>query len=80
MEVRHAGAAFGRLRDAGATDALIAALGDPESYVRLQVVSALDAIGQKRAIPALRALESDPNPSVRLAAQSAADALGRSGR
>jgi HEAT repeat protein len=83
MTVRHAGAAaFGRLRDRdpAAVDALIAALRDPEPYVREQVVRSLADIGAKRALPAVLELESDPYPVIRDVVAMAAGNLKRYGR
>jgi HEAT repeat protein len=81
-EVRHAAAdGLRRLGDVDAVDALIAALGDPEAWVRGNVAETLGELERRRAMPALRGIaESDPDAFVRETAARAADHLARRGR
>lgn len=53
---------FGRARDRGAVDALIAATKDDEALVRATVAAALGAIGDARAIPALKSMAAHNDP------------------
>lgn len=67
---------FGRARDRGAVDALIAALKDDELLVRCAVANALGAIGDTRAIPALKSLAQPDDGTLDVtAAQAALDDL-----
>ena len=57
-----------------AVEALIASLGDDYSYVRVEAVRALKAVGRPvaiKAVPELGKLLSDPDPEVREAAKEA---------
>jgi hypothetical protein len=65
-----------RSRDARATPALTAALGDQQPSVRIQAVQGLRRVEGERAAEALgRVLVSDPDPSVRRAAAWALTSL-----
>ena len=75
--VRQAAAsALGRLGDASAATALIAALRDASPPARFAAVRALGALRAGAAVPALSALLGDPDPSMR---RTAALELGQIG-
>lgn len=64
--VRQAAASsLGRLGDASAAPALIAALQDSSAPARFAAVRSLGALRARAAVPALSALLADPDPSMR---------------
>jgi hypothetical protein len=76
-EVRASAAyGLGELRDAGATDALVRALGDENEWVRLESCGALRKLKASAAAGALRRVaEKDEKEQVRKAAAKALEAL-----
>jgi len=52
---------LGRLRDPGAQEPLIAALGDEDWRVRFKAAWTLGELGDRRALAALRRLSRDPS-------------------
>ena len=60
--------ALGTIGDKRATDALIGALSDKETWVRLRAVTAMRRVRNKKAVPSLERALSDPNILVRQAA------------
>lgn len=65
------------VKDAVLVEALIDALADQDVVVRTQVVSALRAAGDPRAVePLIKVLGQDPDPDVRTAAAQALATLG----
>ena len=65
-----------RMRQSGASDAVIACLSDPDPVVRRLACEALARIGSRRAVPDLFDMLADPNPGVTQAATSALISLG----
>lgn len=57
--------ALGAHDERSATDALVAAMTDPETWVRMRCITALRRIGAKSAVPALEKALGDPNSLVR---------------
>jgi len=76
-EVRASAAyGLGELRDAGATDALVRALGDENEWVRLEACGALRKLKASAAVGALtRVAEKDENEQVRKAAAKALEVI-----
>jgi HEAT repeat protein len=76
-EVRASAAyGLGELGDAGATDALVRALGDEDPWVRLEACGALRKLKASAAVLALRRVaEADENEQVRKAAAKALEAM-----
>ncbi len=65
--------ALGRYRSPAATEALLAAAGDPSEDVRREVYGALGRIGDRAALPALsRAAVREPSATLRARAEQAA--------
>jgi HEAT repeat protein len=63
---------LGGIPSADATDALIVSLHDQDSEVRWSVVTALEEIGDPRALSSIEALRNDPDDDVR---DAVADAI-----
>lgn len=76
-EVRASAAyGLGELGDAGATDALVRALGDDDQWVRLEACGALRRLKAAAAVAALRRVaEGDENEQVRKAAAKALEVI-----
>ena len=72
---QYAALALGRLRPAGAQDALLALLEDKSAEVRRTAAVALALWGDPAAAPRLEALLQDRDPSVRVCAALALDVL-----
>jgi hypothetical protein len=64
------------IADPRAADALVLALGDKETWVRLRAVGAVKKMKIKAAIPKLKVLAGDSNQEIREEARSALAALG----
>jgi hypothetical protein len=68
---------LGRMRPAGARDALVRALDDSDATVRASAAEALRTIGDAAAVPALRAHRADRDPTVRSTVERALALLDR---
>jgi hypothetical protein len=69
---------LGRTRPPGAREALERALSDPHPAVRIAVVTALGALGDRDSLPALdRRLRVEPSPGVLAQLRATVDALRR---
>ncbi len=68
--------ALREIGDKRAAQALVQALDDPQSWVRLYAVGAVKEMRLKKAIPKLRLLRSDPSGQVAEKAEKALKALG----
>jgi HEAT repeat protein len=71
-----AASVLGRIRDPDTMPALIAALGNPRSDVRIQATAALGALRDPAAVQSLVRAVQDPDPDVRAEASHALDGLG----
>lgn len=69
--------ALRQIRDPRAVPALIYALDDKETWVRLRAVGGLKELKAKQALPKLRAMTDDPNHEVRKEVQDAISTLSK---